>query len=753
MRKLYSIDFETDLISADAPFPRPVCMSVYNDHLGEVDLLVVGEHDVEGALRSILEECVEGRARLVNQYIAFDLRVAVTEWPSLEPLIVWAYENAAIGDPSLREKFLDLQEHGSVGFMPTPDRSFVEKRYSLADLVRWRFGEDISEGKTGPDSWRLRYSELRGVPLIDWPQEAVSYVLDDARWAALVWKEQRPDKAQRWPVETGVDSAEAINLRADYAHTAVTQRGIRLDPDYAQEAWEKAEADSAIENFPLLVEEGIVIPAVPPMPYKNNPSRYKNAVPEKTSKKALLANVIRAARKHDIRLELTDKGIENFQTQYGERKLSVPARHECFDEHPEWASTGKGTLETLASLADPIAQEMRDRNKVQKLVTSYFPGLTWDYGHGIAGKKALGYLRKTKTPPEGWAEETSDVRWADTIHPNFDILKDTGRSSSYGGDLYPSVNIQQADPRIRGCYIARPGYILVSIDYAALELFSAAVCWRDLLGSSVLYNLLREGQDPHAYLAAQISYTTDPKTPLTGNDPQGWYEQFVALKESDPDYYGKWRKLAKAVGLGFPGGLGIDTFVDFAWATYQVRVSRDQAAELREIWMLALPEAREWLREYVPNELLDETWSYTDDEGEQHIRYAYTSPRGMVRCNAVYTAAANGRALQSPAAEGFKTATWWVYCETLTETSPLYGSHILAPIHDEILLEVPIFEDYSLTHKAILHAQATMESAMSQVLTDIPIRTEAAAMYRWDKFAKTVYSSEGWLVPADPYLY
>jgi len=471
---IVSIDFETDLISPAAQFPPPVCVSAYYEEQDQYDLLVVGEHDVEGILRGILESCIRGDARLVNQYLAFDLRVACNAWPSLLPLVKQLYNTGMVGDPSLREKFLDLGTHGAIGFDTTPDGGMMSKSYSLADLVLRYSGKDIKASKIGKDSWRLRYSELRGVPFASWPQEAVDYVLDDSRWATYVWRaqEERIDYGHQWPVEGGELSAEYVNLRTDFTHTGVTQRGLLLDPDRAEVLWGQAKEDMDIDNFPLLVEAGIVIPEVPPMPYakgtlnEDGTPKMKRAVKESLSRKTLQAHVIRRGRELAIRIDLTDKGIDGFKSAYGERKLSVAASHECFDEHPEWASAGKGTIGTLAGMDDAVATEMQARAKVEKLVTSYFPGLCWDFGHNITGKKAISYLDETKTPPPGWTLETADVRWAETIHPNFDLLKDTGRSSSYGGDLYPSVNIHQVDPRIRTCYYAREGYILVSIDFA-----------------------------------------------------------------------------------------------------------------------------------------------------------------------------------------------------------------------------------------------------------------------------------------------
>src|SRR5690606_27241714 len=45
----------------------------------------------------------------------------------------------------------------------------LTKRYKLGSLDK------------GADSWRLRYAELRDVPISQWPQRAIDYAQDDVR--------------------------------------------------------------------------------------------------------------------------------------------------------------------------------------------------------------------------------------------------------------------------------------------------------------------------------------------------------------------------------------------------------------------------------------------------------------------------------------------------------------------------------------------------------------------------------------------
>src|SRR5579864_378616 len=54
-------------------------------------------------------------------------------------------------------------------------------------------GVDITGTPEAGAAWRLRYSELDGIPVSQWPPEARQYAIDDASWArkAYEWQEGR----------------------------------------------------------------------------------------------------------------------------------------------------------------------------------------------------------------------------------------------------------------------------------------------------------------------------------------------------------------------------------------------------------------------------------------------------------------------------------------------------------------------------------------------------------------------------------
>ena len=60
----------------------------------------------------------------------------------------------------------------------------VRVKSGLGDLLLRHLGLDITADKKGADSWRLRYGELIGVPIAEWPPEALRYALEDPVHAA-----------------------------------------------------------------------------------------------------------------------------------------------------------------------------------------------------------------------------------------------------------------------------------------------------------------------------------------------------------------------------------------------------------------------------------------------------------------------------------------------------------------------------------------------------------------------------------------
>jgi len=92
-------------------------------------------------------------------------------------------------------------------------------------------------------------------------------------------------------------------------------------------------------------------------------------------------------------------------------------------------------------------------------------------------------------------------RYADPagrVHPDYKTLAaHTGRMSV----KYPAMQtFKKNDPRLRGCFVADPGHVLVGCDFANVELRIAAA----LSGDREMVRVFRDGQDIHSNTARML---------------------------------------------------------------------------------------------------------------------------------------------------------------------------------------------------------------------------------------------------------
>lgn len=110
---------------------------------------------------------------------------------------------------------------------------------------------------------------------------------------------------------------------------------------------------------------------------------------------------------------------------------------------------------------------------------------------------------------------------------------------------------------------------------------------------------------------------------------------------------------------------------------------------------------------------------------------------GRLRAKASYCAQHN-TLFQGLAADGAKLALWQLWRA---------GYRLMNFVHDEVLVEVPSASDLSHHAETI---RRIMIDAMHEVVPDVRIDVEFAAMERWQKRAKAVHDCEGRLVPWTP---
>lgn len=148
------------------------------------------------------------------------------------------------------------------------------------------------------------------------------------------------------------------------------------------------------------------------------------------------------------------------------------------------------------------------------------------------------------------------------IHSNYKLYGTvTGRLSGEGG-------IQQVprDPFIRSIIGATPGWTFIQADYSQVELRIAAMLSKE----DRMIRQFSSGQDVHLIRAQKV----------TGKLPED-----ISKEE---------RKRAKAVNFGFIYGMGAPKFVTYAFDSYGVKVSEEEASVFRDGFFEDYPGLRPW---------------------------------------------------------------------------------------------------------------------------------------------------------------
>src|SRR5690606_25654080 len=208
-------------------------------------------------------------------------------------------------------------------------------------------------------------------------------------------------------------------------------------------------------------------------PPVGNDTKMTKAKEESLNTKALRAHIESICKKHDIPVEYTPSGE---------------------------VATDKKFLAELAP-HDALISLFMERRKIIVLHTTFLPKL----------KEGIVYF-------------------------NFDVLKKTGRLSSHGDeDSDLGQNGQNIDPRVRPCYVARPGSVLVTADYGSMELVTLAWRVKQLFGYSNHLNQIANNISPHDYLGSLIAYRFDPNFAswVSAEWAGDVFRAFCSLKDSN----------------------------------------------------------------------------------------------------------------------------------------------------------------------------------------------------------------------------
>lgn len=352
-------------------------------------------------------------------------------------------------------------------------------------------------------------------------------------------------------------------------------------------------------------------------------------------------------------------------------------------------TTSKGAVktdtETLKSTKDPDLLKLAEISADQKELSTYIP-----------------ILRSGTRLP---------------INPRYGLV-DSGRCSC----ARPNIQNQPRRPGVRECYIPRPGWVFVAIDYATAELRALAQILIDRYGSSAMAAAIKAGRDLHLVTAAAILGIS--------------YEEAEARHARKDKELKSTRQLAKAMNFGLPGGLGAARFVELAGAApYNITITEERAKELKELWLDTYPEVRLYFRDIG---------ALVSGSGGQFQAKHHRSGRlrgGVGYCDGCNTF------FQGLVADGTKSAHYAASRECYVQAgSPLFGCRIPGNIHDELIMEAPEHR----AHEAAERLAEIMIEQMQRFMPDLPVSVDVAMMRRWYKDAEEVRDDAGRLIPWEP---
>lgn len=592
---------------------------------------------------------------------AFDFAVVAAYRPDLLPLIFQHMASDLVLDTKIAEELIDIangriQQSGAVMVFDKVNGAYRKADYSLAGLGSKYLDKDRSEEKKNPNAWRVRFGELDGVAIKDYPPEASSYAMEDATDTHAIGVAQGPRPA-----------TECAQVRAAWALHLMSCHGIRTD---------RAAVD-ALETKLLAAK-------------KKNDRRLHQAKffkPRRATKDEVAAGNVdyweepkkAGGEKRPTRFAKDMERISGFVTRVYQRRLK---------RDPPKTESGRVSTDrdTLAQSGSCLLACLADGGGVDKILQTYLPALR----------------QGTEVP----------------INARFHVLVNSGRTSCSNPNLQNLPSGKRVGG-VRECFVPRPGFVFVSIDYSTLELRALADRCVLLFGKSRMAEAIRDGRDLHLVMAGQIL-----RIP---------YDEAVAKYKAKDPLLKRARDLAKVANFGMGGGLGAASLVEYARASFGVTLTETEAQKLKQDWLNAWPEMRLF-------------FSYVSDRTGLGDAVFVDPVTGYVRGGLSYTALANHN-FQHPSAMGGKAALFQLAWESYVDLgTPLYGSRGVAWIHDEWFAELPT----ERLHEAAARASTVMNEQMATVVKNVPIASEPAAMTRWWKNAEAKYDSNGRLVPWVP---
>lgn len=688
--KLLAFDTETYLIGAREKAPKPVCCTW---HDGGKSFITHPGDATTHALFHHQDYIFCG----VN--IPYDLLVMMRWHPNLIPAIIKALDEGRIIDLPLRDGLIHLATKGAPGYNMT---------ISLADLAKKHLGLDLSANKTGDDIWRLKFGTLDGVPFNEWPVEAITYALDDAKHTYNICL-QLGDPFKLYPTEEAQNQG-AVALAAIGVWGFKVNQSIRgklkdaimrqihvLDEQTKHLGWTGKGSQAKMAE--------VVAPA-----WRNKQLKEIAAYASATGVSVNIRALGECVNTPDIREVLS------MWASMGRVPANIPVQFPPGCDHFVWLGDLFKALTPVPMNTRGIssAEEALELIKDEMPTTTLPDGTVVNYGRAYVDLKHKIKMHSTYIEPYR----------GETVHPRFVPMVATGRTGCREPNCQniPRKDKDRPDEAFRTMFEARPNRILGTVDYSQLELCTLAATIRAsypdtrcLLGEAIDNNM-----DVHSILGGVIAGLS--------------YEQMLEGKKNKDPVIGNYRQVGKSSNFGYAGGLGAKTFVQYAEANYGVKVTLSEATKIRQAWKQSWSEMNVYLA--------DASNTIANSGGG---RATSTTINGFTKANCFYTEWLNMK-FQSLAAEGAKRALYAIYREQMLgwywknykgfgygsdlRDGALADSKTVNFVHDEIVCE-------HLEGDAGKAAMKRQEKLMIDTMTKtchnkITIRVEGALSHQWE---------------------
>lgn len=358
--ELWSFDLETHAIVLGRLAPRVVCGSWSN---GTETRLALREEALDWLEFNL------GAVLIVGANIFYDLVCAAAERPPLLPLIFRAVEDGQVLDVLLLEALHD-NARGCLYKGPTGAPIGM---YSLAFLEARYLGEDRSAQKDAPDAWRLRYGELDGMPLDQWPEEAKAYPRADAYGTWRVAQAQLKEHPPESPEYRQNVHCIGREMRAGLMLALACTWGMRTDPLLVDRVVEQVKKEHE-ESRRLFFNSGIV--RVRPCAKKGGDYERADDIPKEWLLEAL--GSLPGAEWATSRAEDLCKAISTLDKgrgiRWAEDKGTLAALvSEAYAGSPPLTESGRVSTarDTLAESGSEVLEAYAEAGANEKLLSTY----------------------------------------------------------------------------------------------------------------------------------------------------------------------------------------------------------------------------------------------------------------------------------------------------------------------------------------------------------------------------------------------